>query len=122
MQSNLHHVSSTTSECNDRIWSILYDCCFGEKWALGKLPYCFLTIQNKSLIKQQQQQQNKNIINNKNISYTREILELLELIKQWEIEPESPKDLALCYNLLEIFNLIWVVYLNSDPSLWQSKR
>lgn len=86
------------------------------------MPYCFLTIQNKSLIKQQQQQQNKNIINNKNISYTREILELLELIKQWEIEPESPKDLALCYNLLEIFNLIWVVYLNSDPSLWQSKR
>lgn len=73
---------------------------------MGKLPYCFLTIQNKSLIKQQQQQQNKNIIDNKNISYTREILELLELIKQWEIEPESPKDLALCYNLLEIFNLI----------------
>lgn len=86
------------------------------------MPYCFLTIQNKSLIKQQQQQQNKNIINNKNISYTREILELLELIKRWAIEPESPKDLALCYNLLEIFNLIWVVYLNSDPSLWQSKR
>lgn len=61
-----------------------------KKWALGQLSYCFLTIQNKSLIKQQQQ--NENIINNKNISYTREILELLELIKRWALNQNLPKN------------------------------
>lgn len=52
-------------------------------------------------------------INNKNISYAVEILELLELIKWWVAEPESPRDSVLHYNLLEIFHLIWVIYWNS---------
>ena len=77
--SQIHHVSSTEGQCNNRIW------------ALRQLLF-FSPSKIKSLIEQQTKIIIKKYINNnKHISYAIESLGTLGLIKWWLIQQDSPR-------------------------------